>query len=317
MIRPIAIALALSPLLATLPAQSTPPPSEAKPFICTGTAALSQVPWGTRYSYLLQGTAEFDPNGRLLPPPLNQLETWTLSLADPLTRTTTTLALERIEPEDAPVFQFPPTTLSEWESLGQAPTDEATVYLTGQGVTNGLFLALRNPQFPASQPLFQVVHFLGSDLSIQSEASVCFVDENPSPIDASASGLIPFETVQRGAYSGFEDPVESAVTTRRDFANLWQLLYANRDPVPPLPNINMNQNSLIVVALGDRPDGSYSVEIEQIRREDDTVVVEYTERRRCGPSTSAIVQPFHIVRIDGTLDSRPVFRRRLDAPECR
>lgn len=298
-------------LLLAQPVLATPPPYDTRPIACTATAHLNNVPWGTRYSYLLQGVAEFDArSGRLLSPARNQIDDWTLTVVGTGDRTPTRLNLTVADAP--PTFAFPPTSLNEWNALDRTPGTDTVVTLEAEGATNGLFLALRNPQTPARQPLFQVRHQLGT-FEVVSETALCFVGDLATP---DVRETLSFATVQRGTYSGIDEPLEEVVTRRSAWEDLWEEIHADRSSAPPLPEINFDNGSLIAVGLGDRPDGSYRVEIENAYRQGDRVVVEYVERQICGGTTMAITQPFHVIVVSPPVRSPIDFRRRVVEPDC-
>ncbi len=112
--------------------------------------------------------------------------------------------------------------------------------------------------------------------------------------------MIPFETEVQGNYSGVHESFERHITDESDWPLFWQQLQRNTSPVADIPEIDFEQYSLIAVGLGDRPDGSYGVEIDQVRREDNRLIVDYLETRSCGMATMAITQPYQIIRIERT-----------------
>ncbi|MFP4220642.1 MAG: protease complex subunit PrcB family protein [Phormidium sp.] len=127
--------------------------------------------------------------------------------------------------------------------------------------------------------------------------------------------MIPFETEVQGNYSGVNESFEKHIRNESDWERFWQQLQGNTSPGADLPEIDFEQYSLIAVGLGDRPDGSYSVEIDQIRREDNRLIVDYIETRGCGMATMAITQPYQIVRIEHS--TAPVsFQHHQAPPDC-
>ncbi|MBP0005963.1 MAG: protease complex subunit PrcB family protein [Cyanobacteria bacterium SBC] len=313
--RSIALVLTLLPIVA-LPALPTRAATE--PVLCAATATPTQVPWGSRYSYWLQGVAEFDSDGRLLPISPNRASEWSLVVTSGRNPAPATFSVNVIDSATAPEFAFPAITSIEWQTLNEQPTSNATSTFSAQGVTDGLFLAIRNPQRPGIQPLFQVIHYLAPNFSIVSEASVCFVGVTAIEVvqqPQNTGAILPFETLERGRYSGFNQAFERVVNDRLAWRNFWRQLQLNVSPTPELPEIDFDNTTVIGVGLGDRASGAYRVEIDTIRLANDTVVVNYTERRSCGISTMAITQPYHLVTIDRT--TAPVeFRRSVDAPVC-
>ncbi len=127
--------------------------------------------------------------------------------------------------------------------------------------------------------------------------------------------MIPFETEVRGNYSGVNESFERQITDESDWQHFWQQLQGNTSPAADVPEVDFEQYSLIAVGLGDRPDGSYGLEIDRVRQQGEELVVHYLETRSCGMATMAITQPYQIIRIERT--NRPVsFQHHQAPPDC-
>lgn len=132
---------------------------------------------------------------------------------------------------------------------------------------------------------------------------------------ASADGKISFDPLEQGNYSSFHESFEQMITQESDWQEFWEQLHGTMSPSPDIPEIDFENYSVIAVGLGDRPDGSYSVEVDQVRLDDNSLIVHYNERRSCGMATMAITQPYQVVRIERT--TAPVsFRRHQASPDC-
>ncbi|PPT07513.1 hypothetical protein CKA32_004597 [Geitlerinema sp. FC II] len=308
----LTLTLSLTTTLSVCPAYAN-----TEPVVCAATATPTHVPWGSRYSYWLQGVAEFDEQGRMLPVPFDRASDWSLFVTSARNSAPTPLDLLAIDPAEAPNFAFPAVTSIEWDNLDEELTTNVTSVFSAEGVSYGLFLAIRNPQRPAIQPLFQVIHYLAPDFAIVSDASTCFVGVTAPDIarPTDPGVVVPFETLARGSYSGINQPFERVVNDNLAWRSFWRQLNANIDPTPDLPEVDLTDKTVIAVGLGDRASGAYSVEIDTVRLVNGTVVVHYTERRSCGVATAAITQPYHLVLLDRT--TAPVeFRRSVEAPVC-
>lgn len=124
--------------------------------------------------------------------------------------------------------------------------------------------------------------------------------------------MIPFETEIQGNYSGLNESFERHITDESDWERFWQQLQGNTSGAADIPEIDFDEYSLIAVGLGDRGDGSYGVQIDRVRQQDEGLVVHYLETRSCGMATMAITQPYQIIRIERT--SLPVSFQHHQAP---
>jgi hypothetical protein len=115
----------------------------------------------------------------------------------------------------------------------------------------------------------------------------------------------PIATVVEGSSSGFDEPNTVIVRSAAEWGALWK---SHAGP-QPAPAVDFSMNVVAAVFSGMRPTAGYRVEIVGTRRENDSLVVEYVERR---PPADAIVlqvltSPFHIVtltRFDGPIRFR-------------
>ncbi|MBI4265891.1 MAG: protease complex subunit PrcB family protein [Acidobacteria bacterium] len=102
-------------------------------------------------------------------------------------------------------------------------------------------------------------------------------------------------TIARGEFSGVEEAKDVFVRTPAAWGTLWK---SHAGP-QAAPAVEFATDAVAAVFLGFRPTGGYGVEIRGIRREGDTLIVDYVERRP-GPGdivTQVLTSPFHIVRV--------------------
>lgn len=151
---------------------------------CMATATPDYVSWGHRYTYWLSGVAEFDDEGNMLPIGEEYAGDWILTITNSRfgdLETHNVYPLEADGPQ--PDFLFPAVSLTEWNQMGSQGTDDYVTAFDYDEATHGLFLAIRNTEFPDSaRQLFQVVHYLSDDYAMRSDVSACFVGPRPMVI---------------------------------------------------------------------------------------------------------------------------------------
>lgn len=102
---------------------------------------------------------------------------------------------------------------------------------------------------------------------------------------------LALETVVRDTRSGAAQPLEALVRSNEEL----QALGLRR----PLPSpVDLARSSLLVVALGKRPDASVEVELRSAELEGDTLTVSYAEVPGREGASDVISYPVHVVRID-------------------
>jgi len=80
---------------------------------------------------------------------------------------------------------------------------------------------------------------------------------------------------------------------------LWVRIYLGLQPQPPLPAVDFASDRLLVAAMGWRPTGGYSINIDSVVRSQGGTVV-YVTMTAPGPScgtTQTVTSPVHVVRL--------------------
>lgn len=119
--------------------------------------------------------------------------------------------------------------------------------------------------------------------------------------------LVP---VARGPMSGVESYREAVARTPAEFEALWSALPMRR----PVPKVNFDSTMIVGLFLGTRPTAGYSVEFVGLKRDGETLVVEYMEHRPGeGTANSQVVTtPYAIAGVP--MYGGPVRFDRVEAP---
>ena len=81
---------------------------------------------------------------------------------------------------------------------------------------------------------------------------------------AGASPSVPFETIDRGASSGIQDPLQAVYRNEEDFRSFWADHTSNAFPPPKAPDVNFNANMVVAVFWGTKSLGGYSPGVTSI-----------------------------------------------------
>jgi hypothetical protein len=138
---------------------------------------------------------------------------------------------------------------------------------------------------------------------------------------AAASINVPFVTIEKGAYSGIDAPLTEVYRTASNFQTFWVRHRSiaiddpsinNDSPATNIPLVDFSRQIVIAVCMGVQNSGGYDIEIKSLDRGEDvedenTLAVNFM---MSAPSTSdmvttALTQPYHIVRVDIPLPSPP------------
>ena len=140
--------------------------------------------------------------------------------------------------------------------------------------------------------------------SAQSGQPEAMATPSPSPPDGQPATPVPgameFETIETGQNSGIggSGPRVVKIDTQAAWEEFWSRHKSLVTPVPPLPAVDFSREMVIAVVDGQEPSGGYRLEITGMEMTEDGLVVRVSKEKpgeRC-IVTSAISQPFHIVR---------------------
>lgn len=118
-------------------------------------------------------------------------------------------------------------------------------------------------------------------------------------------------------YSGLDAPARLVVESQAEWALVWQRIWGSHDPVPALPSIDFDRETVLVAAMGTRPTGGYAIRVDAAAAQGERVavrVVETSPGSRCA-LTQAFTAPIDIVKLPRT--PQPIaFQTVKNVHEC-
>lgn len=105
---------------------------------------------------------------------------------------------------------------------------------------------------------------------------------------------IEWQKIGDGAYCGIEESMNRLITNQDDWYSFYKKFGSNRLPAPEAPEVNFEENYVIISLMGMRTSGGYKVEINSMSQVGKTVKVKLTN---IGPGekcmvTDALTQPY-------------------------
>ena len=100
--------------------------------------------------------------------------------------------------------------------------------------------------------------------------------------------------------SGIEDARRVVVRDSSAWAALWPEILGSHSPKPPLPAVDFSREMLVVVSMGTRSSGGYTIGIDGVRLLGDSLRVDITEQSpgpTCG-TTAALTAPVALARLE-------------------
>ncbi len=138
----------------------------------------------------------------------------------------------------------------------------------------------------------------GTVIGIRAECSIQGIKEESIMVKLpEEKSEIEFQTIEKGSYSGIAEKRTLIITNHFELQKIWSDLYANRYPVPDIPQIDFEKNILAAVFIGEKPTGGYSVNIDNVYFENGRIRIlySYSEPSTDSIVTQAITSPFYIV----------------------
>jgi hypothetical protein len=142
----------------------------------------------------------------------------------------------------------------------------------------------------------------------------------PSEFGAREAKFVPdaAATLERRSYSGFTEPAQLVIGDVTAWTSAWDRLHATHTPQPGLPPVDFETQRVVLVALGTRANGGYSIEIDSIVtfQEGSAVFVTATQPGSNCFTTQALTQPVHAVLV-APIPPQPVtFQHRTVTQNC-
>lgn len=115
-------------------------------------------------------------------------------------------------------------------------------------------------------------------------------------VDPDDEGPVRFETLYQSQFSDIDDSGEEIVRSSSEWTRVWNAIGADRSR----PSVNFDRDMVAVVAMGERPDSCYDIEIRDIEVDFGVVEID-VDLIEPGPNcacSDVIVQPVHAVVLD-------------------
>lgn len=148
-------------------------------------------------------------------------------------------------------------------------------------------------------------------------AGACAGDDAPVvPPEATQVPTQQVDTLIRESSSGEPDRRRIVLRTEQAWSDFWSRVYAPRTPPEP-PSPDFDRRSVVAVAMGTRPTGGYTIDIESLSRRggDVYVVVRETSPGESCITTQAITAPVLAVALPA-IEGEAVFVERDSVLEC-
>lgn len=113
---------------------------------------------------------------------------------------------------------------------------------------------------------------------------------------------IDFKSVSKNTNSGFEKLTEQVIQNKVDFEKAWAIAWSHFSDPTPIPEVNFENETVVLVALGMRNNGGFQLNINTVHELGNVLTINYTETTpnpKCS-NTQAIVFPYEFISIPKT-----------------
>jgi PrcB C-terminal len=118
-------------------------------------------------------------------------------------------------------------------------------------------------------------------------------------------------------YSGVRRPLRAVVRDSASWQQTWAEIWQGHSPVPALPSVDFQREMVIVVALGEKPTGGYSILLDGVLDSASGLTVQVrivAPGARCG-TTLALTQPVDVARVTRR-DGQVNYAERAETQDC-
>jgi hypothetical protein len=135
---------------------------------------------------------------------------------------------------------------------------------------------------------------------------------------ATASAPVPFSVVEQGISCAIMQPRHEWIRSHLGWKNLWESAFANRYPVPEVPEVAFSEYHILACFQGSCPSGGHVLSVESVSIVGDQLEVDLLYRAP-GPhcmTTDALTQPFVFVKIPVTSATDAQFSTTNKQQDC-
>ena len=115
---------------------------------------------------------------------------------------------------------------------------------------------------------------------------------------------IEFTEIKSGENAKYKKAKNKIITTQEEMDIAWVKMFEKYDRKPPIPMVDFEMNQLLLVTMGEKPSGGYSVKVSSIAKTPKGMLVtieEFMPGKSCN-NTSALVYPFQLIEMAKTTE---------------
>ncbi len=114
---------------------------------------------------------------------------------------------------------------------------------------------------------------------------------------------IEFVKLLDGSHSNFKEKDYIVINSEKELQIIYATINSTRRPGFEIPKIDFKKEQVIGLFLGTKTYGGYSVKVDRISKQNNEILVFFTENKPSGITTCVMTQPFYLAKMNKTTKS--------------
>jgi hypothetical protein len=118
-------------------------------------------------------------------------------------------------------------------------------------------------------------------------------------VSPSAAAQLPIRTLAKGSFSAIQEPKTELIKDQASWEKVWQKHSASSKPAPEVPKVDFSKEMVVLVTMGRKNSGGYSIEVAGAEKAADKLKVTLNKKtpERGSMTIQALTAPFHFVAV--------------------
>jgi hypothetical protein len=128
---------------------------------------------------------------------------------------------------------------------------------------------------------------------------------------------IAFTEVKSGENSDYNKAQNLVISTQAEMDAAWMMMFGKYPRKPPIPMVDFETKQLLLVTMGEQPNGGYSIKVSSIVKSPKGMVVTIEDAKpgKTCNNTSALIYPFQLIEMPKT-DEKLSYLRVSKVNDC-
>jgi hypothetical protein len=118
-------------------------------------------------------------------------------------------------------------------------------------------------------------------------------------VNPGSAESLPIRTLAKGAFSAIQEPGQEVIKDKDTWERVWSRHAAGGKPAAPLPKVDFSKEIVVVVTMGRKNTGGYSVQVTRVEPVANKlrISVQKASPPPGGMAIQALTSPFHMIAV--------------------